>query len=103
MPGNIVGAIANEADLDSKHIGRINIYDDYSTVDLPEGMPGELLKTLRDVRVSGQRINISKMTDQKTRTGDKPVTAKPAREKTKLRHRDKKNKGKPKRARQKVK
>ena len=103
MPGNIVGAIANEADLDSKYIGRINIYDDYSTVDLPEGMPGELLKTLRDVRVSGHRINISKMTDQKTRTGDKPVTAKPAREKTKLRHKDKKNKGKPKRARQKAK
>ena len=103
MPGNIVGAIANEADIDSKHIGRINIYDDYSTVDLPENMPGELLKELRDVRVSGQRMNISKLAGKKAESGDKPLTAKPAREKPKLRHKDKKNKGKPKRALQKTK
>ena len=38
-PANIVGAIANEADLDSKFIGRIEIFDDYSLVDLPEDMP----------------------------------------------------------------
>ncbi len=35
QPGNIVGAIANEAGMDSKYIGRINIFDDYSLVDLP--------------------------------------------------------------------
>jgi len=103
MPGNIVGAIANEADIDSKQIGRINIYDDYSTVDLPENMPGELLKKLKDVQVSGQRINISKLAGKKAESGDKPLTAKPAREKPKLRNKDKKNKGKPKRARQKTK
>ena len=34
-PNNIVGAIANEAGLDSQHIGRINIYDDFSVIDLP--------------------------------------------------------------------
>ena len=42
-PGNIVGAIANEADLESKYIGRIDIRDDHSLLDLPEGMPPELL------------------------------------------------------------
>ncbi len=57
-PGNIVGAIANEADIESKFIGRICIYDDFSTVDLPEGMPNELLYTLRKVWVSGQQLNI---------------------------------------------
>src|SRR3546814_7793868 len=41
QPGNIVGAIANEADLESRYIGRIDIRDDYSLVDLPEGMPRE--------------------------------------------------------------
>ncbi|MGD9842611.1 MAG: DEAD/DEAH box helicase, partial [Steroidobacteraceae bacterium] len=40
-PGNIVGAIANEAGIDAKHIGRIEIFDTYSLVDLPEGMPKE--------------------------------------------------------------
>ncbi len=58
-PGNIVGAIANEADIESKYIGRINIFDDYSLVDLPEGMPKELLYTLKKVWVSGQQLKIS--------------------------------------------
>lgn len=58
-PGNIVGAIANEADIESKYIGRISIYDDYSTVDLPDGMPKELLYTLKKVWVSGQQLKIS--------------------------------------------
>ena len=58
-PGNIVGAIANEADIESKYIGRICIYDDHSTVDLPENMPKELLYTLKKVWVSGQQLKIS--------------------------------------------
>jgi ATP-dependent RNA helicase DeaD len=59
-PGNIVGAIANEAEIDSEHIGRIEIFDDYSTIDLPEGMPKEILKHLKTVWVSGQRLQISR-------------------------------------------
>jgi ATP-dependent RNA helicase DeaD len=100
-PGNIVGAIANEADIDSKYIGRINIFDDYSLVDLPEGMPKELLNELKKVRVVGQRLNISQLGGKKRTDKSKPAAAKPRREKPKVRHRDKKNKGKPKRARQK--
>jgi ATP-dependent RNA helicase DeaD len=58
-PGNIVGAIANEADIESKYIGRISIYDDHSTVDLPESMPKEVLYTLKKVWVSGQQLKMS--------------------------------------------
>ncbi len=58
-PGNIVGAIANEADLDSKHIGHIAIHDDYSTVDLPAEIAGELMKALKNVRVAGRPMNIA--------------------------------------------
>ncbi len=61
-PGNIVGAIANEAELDSKHIGRITIRDEYSLIDLPEGMPSEILTLLKKVWVAGQRLRISKGT-----------------------------------------
>ncbi len=46
-PGDIVGAIANEAGLDSRYIGRIVIHDDYSTVDLPGDMPREVLTHLQ--------------------------------------------------------
>ncbi|MCP3673038.1 MAG: DEAD/DEAH box helicase [Gammaproteobacteria bacterium] len=61
MPGNIVGAIANEAGLDSKYIGRINIFDDYSTVDMPDEMPVEVFKHLQKVRVGGQQIRLSRL------------------------------------------
>ena len=46
QPGQIVGAIANEADIDSQHIGRIEIAEDHSLVDLPEGMPKVVQKVL---------------------------------------------------------
>ncbi|NOY70862.1 MAG: DEAD/DEAH box helicase [Gammaproteobacteria bacterium] len=61
-PGNIVGAIANEAGLDSEHIGRIKLYDDYSTVDLPEGMPADIFQQLKKTRVCDRRIDLSLMT-----------------------------------------
>jgi len=60
-PGNIVGAIANEAELDSRYIGRISINQDYSTVDLPAGMPREIFQLLKKVYVSGRPLKISKM------------------------------------------
>ena len=63
MPGNIVGAIANEAGLDSKHIGRINIFDDYSTVDMPDEMPKEVFAHLQKVRVGGQMLKITRLAE----------------------------------------
>lgn len=62
-PGNIVGAIANEAGIDSKFIGRININDDYSLVDLPNDIPKEIFNDLKRVRVGGQKLNISAFND----------------------------------------
>ena len=58
QPGNIVGAIANEADLEARYIGRIDIRDDFSLVDLPAGMPPELLQHLKKVRVAGQMLRM---------------------------------------------
>ncbi|MBI4695729.1 MAG: DEAD/DEAH box helicase [Gammaproteobacteria bacterium] len=59
-PSHIVGAIANEAGIDSKFIGRIELYDEHSTVDLPDGMPPEILKHLRKVRVRQFPLNMSR-------------------------------------------
>jgi ATP-dependent RNA helicase DeaD len=56
---NIVGAIANEAGIDSKDIGRISLQDDYSTVDLPEGMPKDLFQQLRKVWVVNKQLQLS--------------------------------------------
>lgn len=68
QPGNIVGAIANEADLESRYIGRIDIRDDYSLVDLPEGMPHELMEHLKRVYVAGQALRI-RHADERDATG----------------------------------
>ena len=59
-PANIVGAIANEAGLDSKHIGRIDIRDDHSFIDLPAGMPKKIFKDLQKVWVVGRQLRISR-------------------------------------------
>ena len=69
QPGNIVGAIANEADLESRFIGRIDIRDDYSLVDLPEGMPRELMEYLKKVRVAGQALRIQRAAPEDTAGG----------------------------------
>ena len=58
-PGNIVGAIANEAGIDGSHIGKVDIRDDHSLVGLPEGMPEDIFRKLQKVRVAGRELRIS--------------------------------------------
>jgi len=69
MPGNIVGAIANEADISGKNIGRINIHDDYTLVDLPAGMPKETLHTLKKIWVAGNKLDISRLDSKEEKHG----------------------------------
>ncbi len=60
MPKDIVGAIASEAGIDGKNIGRIMLYDDFSTVDLPEGMPNDIFQHLKHkVRVKQRPMKLS--------------------------------------------
>jgi ATP-dependent RNA helicase DeaD len=62
-PGNIVGAIANEAGLNGKAIGRIQIFDTHSTVDLPKGMPEDVFQGLRQLRIMNKPLQISRIKD----------------------------------------
>lgn len=77
-PGNLVGAIANEAEIESCYIGDINIYDDFSTVDLPDGMPGETFKALKNTWVCDQKLNIQAVKEEQGAKGKK----KPSKRKT---------------------
>lgn len=69
--GNIVGAIANEANIDSRYIGQIQLFDQITTIDLPAGMPKDILLHLKKVRVCGRPINIKEVGTQMD-TGSKP-------------------------------
>jgi ATP-dependent RNA helicase DeaD len=76
-PGNIVGAIANEAGLESGFIGRVSIRGDYSLIDLPEGMPQEVFEHLKKVWVSQQQLRIAEWDGQESDTGGTPGPRKP--------------------------
>ncbi|MGR9046031.1 MAG: DEAD/DEAH box helicase [Gammaproteobacteria bacterium] len=67
-PGNIVGAIANETGLDGDHIARIKIEENYSTVELPAGMPKDIFMALKKVWVAGQQLNITRMGEMLKKT-----------------------------------
>ncbi|MEY3175076.1 MAG: ATP-dependent helicase DeaD, partial [Planctomycetota bacterium] len=91
-PGNIVGAIANEAGLDSARIGRIEIHDDHSTVDLPSGMPEDIFQLLRRVRVAGQQLRISRI-DRSFNPGGRPRGRGPDRDQHRPQHRSRPRRG----------
>jgi ATP-dependent RNA helicase DeaD len=63
-PSNVVGAIANEAGIEGVHIGRVDIREDHSFVDLPEGMPKEIFKMLQKVLVAGRELRIAKVSEK---------------------------------------
>jgi len=93
---NIVGAIANEAGITPREIGRVRIHDDFTTVELPRGMPAEVFHHLKKVWVAGQQLRISRADEHASYAADeRPRKATPRK---KDRHRDRLNKGAPKRA-----
>jgi len=57
-PGNLVGAIANESGLQGRMIGRIQIFETYSLVDLPKGMPEDIFNSLRRLKVMNRELQI---------------------------------------------
>ena len=59
-PGNLVGAIAGETGLQGRNIGRIQIFDNHSLVDLPKGMPEDVFNSLQRLRVMNRELQISK-------------------------------------------
>jgi ATP-dependent RNA helicase DeaD len=94
QPGNIVGAIANEAGLESQYIGRIDIRDDHSYIDLPAGMPKKIFRDLQKTWVSGRQLRIARA-ENVTAKGERPGAPPAARKQAHQQHRP----GKPKRSR----
>jgi len=93
-PGNILGAIANEAEISSQYIGAIQIFQDFTTVDLPDEMPKETLEVLRNVRVFDKKLNIEELTSK-----NNTATAKEQSDNFRGGFSDRKDRGKPRRNR----
>jgi len=71
QPGNIVGAIANESEIDPLMIGRIDIQENFSIIDMRAGIPREVWRKLKKVKISGQELNISKADSSRSPKGGK--------------------------------
>ena len=78
-PGNLVGAIANEAGIDGSFIGPIQIRDTYSLVDLPADIPNGIYQSLRRTWVVGKQLRLSRLgaKDDKPARGGKPFAKGP--------------------------
>ncbi|GAA4939774.1 ATP-dependent RNA helicase CsdA [Actinomycetospora succinea] len=68
-PGAIVGAIANEAGLDSAHIGHIDIRTDHTLVELPADVPGPVVKRLQRARVAGRPMGLRRASRDEVASG----------------------------------
>ena len=60
-PGSIVAVIAKTSGLQGKHIGRIEIYDNFATVDLPIGMPTDVLDDLSHIKINNRSLKMSRL------------------------------------------
>ena len=86
---NIVGAISNEAGVESRYIKNVTIYDDYATLDLPNEMPRNTFNMLKKVWVCGKQLNISYLSEKSESTnkkGKKPPSKKKQHIKSKRKH-----------------
>lgn len=63
-PKDIVGAIAGEGNISSSNIGRIKLFDRFSTVELPETLPQEVLDILSGMTIRGNDSKFRLMTDE---------------------------------------
>lgn len=57
-PGDLVGAIAKEAEVNSNIIGAIEIEPRFSIVDVPATMASDIIETLGRARIKGRRVTV---------------------------------------------
>ena len=86
-PKDIVGAIAGEGNISSSNIGRIKLFDRFSTVELPETLPQEVLDILSGMTIRGNDSKFRLMTDEP------PAGPRESREGRRGFHRDRKFEG----------
>ena len=68
---HIVGAIANEGDISSRYIGNIKLFGTHSTIELPKGMPGDVLSHFTRTRILNKPMNMQLIGDAQPRSNDR--------------------------------
>lgn len=57
----LIGLLIEESGVDRKRVGRLEIRDSYTLVDLPEGMPADIFQLLSEATINGHRLNIKRI------------------------------------------
>ncbi|WP_147199983.1 DEAD/DEAH family ATP-dependent RNA helicase [Pantoea sp. MBD-2R] len=68
---HIVGAIANEGDISSRYIGNIKLFGTHSTIELPKGMPGDILSHFTRTRILNKPMNMQLIGDAQPRSNER--------------------------------
>lgn len=63
-PGDLVGAIVNEAGVDARAIGAIQITDKFSLVEVPAEIADSVIETLRATTIKGKRVPVRRDREQ---------------------------------------
>ena len=64
-PRDIVGAIANEAGIEGRLIGSVDIFDSFTYVEIPESQAQRVLERMDKRVIKGKSISIEKAKDSK--------------------------------------
>jgi len=87
-PRDIVGAIAGEGNINSSNIGRIKLFDKFSTVELPESLPQDVLDILSEMTIRGNDARFRVMTDEPPEGPAPGTRPRASREERRSFHRD---------------
>jgi ATP-dependent RNA helicase DeaD len=89
-PRDIVGAIAGEGNINSSNIGRIKLFDKFSTVELPESLPQDVLDLLSAMTIRGNDARFRVMTDEPPEGPAPGTRPRASREERRSFHKDRK-------------
>ena len=64
-PGDLVGAITNEANISSKDLGAIEIADTFSLVEVPIALADAVVEAMRKTTLRGQKVAVRHDRDSK--------------------------------------
>ncbi|MCI9139927.1 DEAD/DEAH box helicase [bacterium 1XD42-8] len=59
-PANILGAIAGESGISGNLVGSIDMYDNYTFVDVPQNMASEVLDAMNQAKIKGRSVTMER-------------------------------------------
>ncbi|MDR1766180.1 MAG: DEAD/DEAH box helicase [Lachnospiraceae bacterium] len=79
-PGDILGAIAGESGMPGKMVGSIDMFDNYTFVDVPQEQAKSVLKAMQDVKIKGKNVRMEQASGDRGERRERDFSARGVRE-----------------------